>query len=116
MDTCEKPPHERQHLSVISSVSIASLLLPNGGFAQFYGVRGNTAIVQLLIFQQRGVSGDIKVLAFKSGGVVLNTRQVQVMVPPLCVLIHAVVMPLGGRRLITLPSAAKTHQKPSVWL
>lgn len=50
-------------------------------------------------------------LAFKSGGVVLDTSQVQVMVPPLCVLIHAVVLPLGGGRLGTLTSAAEINNK-----
>lgn len=60
--------------------------------------------------QRNATGGDITALAFKSGGVVLDTSQVQVMVPPLCVLIHAVVTALGDGRLAALPSAAKIRK------
>lgn len=33
-------------------------------------------------------------LTFESGGVVLDAGQVQIVIPPLCVLIHAVMIPL----------------------
>lgn len=48
-----------------------------------------------------------KALTFKSGGVVLDTSQVQVVIPPLCVLVHAVMLTLRGRRWLgALPLAA----------
>lgn len=43
---------------------------------------------------------------FKSGSVVLYTSQVQVVIPPFCILIHTVMLTLSGRHLIALPSAA----------
>lgn len=45
-----------------------------------------------------------KTFTFKSGGVVLYTSQVKVVIPPLCVLIHTVMLTLSGWWLITLPS------------
>lgn len=53
-----------------------------------------------------------KSLTFKSGGVILYTSQVQVVIPSLCVLIHTVMLPLRGGNLIALPSAAKNVQIP----
>lgn len=43
---------------------------------------------------------------FKSGSVVLNPSQVQVVIPPLCILIHTVMLTLSGWHLIALTSAA----------
>lgn len=43
--------------------------------------------------------------SFKSGGVVLYTSQVQVVIPSFCVLIHTVMLTLSGWRLIALPFA-----------
>lgn len=43
--------------------------------------------------------------SFKSGGIVLNASEVQVVIPPLCVLVHTVMLTLCGRRLIALPFA-----------
>lgn len=52
--------------------------------------------------------------SFKSGGVVLYTGQVQVVIPSLCVLIHTVMLTLSGWRLIALPSAADVGGQPLV--
>lgn len=46
-------------------------------------------------------------LTFESGGVVLYPSEVQVVIPPLCVLIHAVMLTLCSWNFITLPSAAE---------
>lgn len=43
--------------------------------------------------------------SFKSGGVVLYTSQVQVVIPSLCVLIHTVMLTLCWRSLIALAFA-----------
>lgn len=55
---------------------------------------------------------NIKTLTIKSGGVVLDTSQVQVVIPSLRVLIHTVMLTLAGRRLIALPFAAKNAPNP----
>ncbi len=58
---------------------------------------------------KKAVKQNKKTLAFKSRGVVLYTGQVQVVIPPFCVLIHTVMLTLSGRRLVALPSAAKNE-------
>lgn len=50
----------------------------------------------------------------KSGGVVLYTSQVQVVIPPLCVFIHTVMLTLSGWCLIVLPFAADVGGQPLV--
>lgn len=65
----------------------------------------------LSIWQVRNYKQFVKentnTLTIKSGGVVLYTSQVQVVIPPLCVLIHTVMLTLSGWRLIAVPFAAR---------
>lgn len=52
------------------------------------------------------ITVNLTQLTIKSGGVVLYTSQVQVVIPPLCVFIHTVMLTLSGWCLIVLPFAA----------
>lgn len=75
------------------------------------GVRATGSVIYVRSQTSQEPQTSRETLAFKSGCVVLYTGQVQIMIPPLCVLIHTVMMALGGRRLIALPSAAKMKKK-----
>lgn len=80
---------------------LRTAMVNNLGFG-FLRARATLAVgaptMSLLWREGRGSS-------FKSGGVVFYSCQVQVVIPPLCVLIHTVMLTLSGRRLVALPSA-----------
>lgn len=49
-------------------------------------------------------------LTFKSGGVVLYASQIQVVIPPFCVLIHTIMLAFSGWGLVALDPAASNKK------
>lgn len=79
-----------------------------------FGFLGARAALALRAPTVRLLRGEVRGGSFKSGGVVLDTSQVQVVIPPLCVLVHTVMLALSSRRLIALPFAADVGGQPLV--